>query len=59
MDWWILELIVVGVLIAVVAILGPLIRRFGRAYAADVFQEVCRAAAAHVADFEPSRRLTN
>ncbi len=38
MDWWILELIVVGVLIAVVAVLGPLIRRFGRAYAADVFQ---------------------
>ncbi len=38
MDWWILELIFAGVLIIVVAILGPLIRRFGRAYAADVFQ---------------------
>ncbi len=38
MHWWILELIVAGVLIAVVVTLGPLIRRFGRAYAADVFQ---------------------
>ena len=38
MDWWILELIFVAVMIAVVATLGPLIRRFGRAYAADVFQ---------------------
>ena len=38
MDWWILELIFAGVLIIVVAILGPLIKRFGRAYAADVFQ---------------------
>jgi cytochrome c biogenesis protein CcdA len=38
MDWWILELLVVAVLIGVVAILGPLIKRFGKAYAADVFQ---------------------
>lgn len=38
MDWWILELITVGVLLAVVAVLGPLIKRFGRAYAADVFR---------------------
>jgi hypothetical protein len=38
MDWWILELIVVAVLVAVVAVLGPLIKRFGKAYAADVFQ---------------------
>jgi hypothetical protein len=38
MRWWILELIFVAVLIAVVAILGPLIKRFGKAYAADVFQ---------------------
>jgi hypothetical protein len=37
-DWWVLELIVVAVLIAVMAVLGPLIKRFGRAYAADVFQ---------------------
>lgn len=37
MDWWILELIFVAVMVAVLGILGPLIRRFGKAYAADVF----------------------
>ena len=39
MDWWVLELIVTGVLLAIVFILGPLIKRFGRSYAADVFVE--------------------
>lgn len=38
MDWWILELIFVAILIMALAVLGPLIRRFGKAYAADVFQ---------------------
>ena len=38
MDWWILELIFVVVMLAVLAVLGPLIKRFGKAYAADVFQ---------------------
>jgi hypothetical protein len=38
MDWWILELIVVVVLIAIVTVLGPLIKRFGKGYAADVFR---------------------
>ena len=38
MDWWILELITVGVMLAVVGVLGPLIKRFGKAYAADVFR---------------------
>lgn len=38
MDWWILELITVGLLIAALLILGPLIKRFGRSYAADVFR---------------------
>jgi hypothetical protein len=38
MDWWILELITIGVLIVIVAVLGPLIKRFGKAYAADVFR---------------------
>jgi hypothetical protein len=38
MDWWILEIIVVGVLIAIVTVLGPLIKRFGKGYAADVFR---------------------
>lgn len=38
MEWWILELITVVALIAVVSILGPLIKRFGKSYAADVFR---------------------
>jgi len=38
MEWWILELITVGGLIAAVLVLGPLIKRFGRSYAADVFR---------------------
>ena len=38
MDWWILELIAVAVMVAVVVVLGPLIKRFGRPYAADVFR---------------------
>lgn len=38
MDWWVLELIVAFVLVAIVVGLGPLIKRFGRSYAADVFR---------------------
>jgi len=38
MDWWVLELITVGLLIAIAIWLGPLIKRFGRSYAADVFR---------------------
>jgi len=38
MNWWVLELITVGVLILALALLGPLIKRFGRSYAADVFR---------------------
>ncbi len=38
MDWWVLEIIVVGTLIVIVAALGPLIKRFGKSYAADVFR---------------------
>ena len=38
MDWWILELITVGVLISALLVLGPLIKRYGRSYAADVFR---------------------
>ena len=37
MPWWVLELITTGVLIVVVLVLGPLIKRYGRSYAADVF----------------------
>ncbi len=38
MNWWVLELITVGVLVLALAGLGPLIKRFGRSYAADVFR---------------------
>ena len=38
MDWWALELITTALLIAIALWLGPLIKRFGRSYAADVFR---------------------
>jgi hypothetical protein len=38
MDWWILELITAGVLVTIVIVLGPFIKRFGRSYAAEVFR---------------------
>jgi len=38
MDWWILELITTAVLVAIAFWLGPLIKRFGRSFAADVFR---------------------
>jgi len=38
MEWWILELITVGALTATLLALGPLLKRFGRSYAADVFR---------------------
>jgi hypothetical protein len=38
MDWWVLEVITVVVLIAALLVLGPLIKRYGRSYAADVFR---------------------
>ena len=38
MDWWILELVFVAAMFVVIGVLGPLIKRFGKAYAADVFQ---------------------
>lgn len=37
MDWWILELITTAVLFALAFLLGPFIRRYGKAYVADVF----------------------
>jgi hypothetical protein len=36
--WWVLELLVAALLIAIVLVLGPLIKRFGRTYAGDVFR---------------------
>lgn len=38
MSWWLLELITVAVLLLALFVLGPLIKRFGRSYAADVFR---------------------
>lgn len=38
MDWWILELIWFAVMVGLALWLGPFIRRFGKAYAADVFR---------------------
>jgi hypothetical protein len=38
MKWWIIELITNIVLVALAIGLGPFIKRFGRAYAADVFR---------------------
>ena len=38
MDWWILELITTAFLAALALWLGPFIKRFGKAYAADVFR---------------------
>ena len=38
MSWWVIELITNVVLVAILVILGPLIKRFGRAYAGDVFR---------------------
>ena len=38
MNWWILELVTAGALIALVIVLGPFIKRFGRSYAAEVFR---------------------
>ena len=39
MPWWILELATTLVLVAIALWLGPFIKRFGRAYAADVFHD--------------------
>ncbi|WP_404385577.1 hypothetical protein LL946_05490 [Knoellia locipacati] len=39
MPWWILEVATNLVLVAIALWLGPFIKRFGRAYAADVFHD--------------------
>lgn len=38
MSWWVLELAVTLLLVAIVLVLGPLIKRFGKSYAGDVFR---------------------
>jgi hypothetical protein len=37
-SWWVLEVLVAVVLVTTVVVLGPLIKRFGRTYAGDVFR---------------------
>ena len=39
MPWWILEIATNVVLVGIAIWLGPFIKRFGRAYAADVFHD--------------------
>lgn len=39
MPWWILETATTAALVAIALWLGPFIKRFGRAYAADVFHD--------------------
>lgn len=38
MSWWVIELVTNLVLVVIVVVLGPLIKRFGRAYAGDIFR---------------------
>ena len=38
MDWWILELLTTAILVAIAVWLGPLIKRYGKSFAADVFR---------------------
>ncbi len=38
MDWWVLEVLANVLLVCVALWLGPLIKRFGKSYAADVFR---------------------
>lgn len=38
MSWWVIELITNVILVGLVVFLGPLIKRFGRSYAGDVFR---------------------
>jgi len=38
MDWWVLELLTTLALAGIALWLGPLIKRFGKSYAADVFR---------------------
>jgi hypothetical protein len=38
MSWWVVELGTDVLLVAVVVLLGPLIKRFGRSYAGDIFR---------------------
>lgn len=49
MDWWVLELIATAGLAGMALWLGPLIKRFGKSYAADVFRANPRTGKSFVA----------
>ena len=38
MEWWVIEIATNVILVGILVILGPLIKRFGRSYAGDVFR---------------------
>ena len=38
MDWRILELVTTAILVVIIIVLGPFIKRFGKSYAAEVFR---------------------
>lgn len=48
MKWWILELATNLLLVAIAVWLGPFIKRFGRAYAADVFHDNPRTGKSYI-----------
>jgi hypothetical protein len=48
MHWWILEIAATAVLVFIALWLGPFIKRFGRAYAADVFHDNPRTGKSYI-----------
>lgn len=48
MPWWTLEILTTAILIGLALWLGPLIKRFGRAYAADVFHDNPRTGKSYI-----------
>lgn len=48
MPWWTLEIATTALLVAIALWLGPLIKRFGRAYAADVFHDNPRTGKSYI-----------
>jgi hypothetical protein len=48
MPWWSLEIVTTAVLVGLALWLGPLIKRFGRAYAADVFHDNPRTGKSYI-----------
>jgi hypothetical protein len=48
MPWWLLEILTTGLLVTIALWLGPFIKRFGRAYAADVFHDNPRTGKSYI-----------